>query len=73
MKNLIHLLQTLLMIAGSALAISGVFCAVQWLLSLAHICGAPTWIRFFGGAAGLAILFVIFGIGGVVKHFKGQR
>jgi hypothetical protein len=63
MKNLIHLLQTLLMIAGSALAISGVFCGIQWLLSLVHVCGA----------AGLAILFVILGIGGVVKHFKGQR
>jgi hypothetical protein len=73
MKNLIHLLQTLLMIAGSSLAISGVFCGIQWLLSLAHVCDAPTWIRFFGGAAGLAILFVVLGLRGVMKHFKGQR
>lgn len=72
MKNLIYLLQTLLMIAGWALAISGVLCAIQWLLSLVHVCGAPTWIRFFGGAAGIAVLFVLLGIGGVVKHFRNN-
>lgn len=72
MKNLIHLLQTLLMIAGWALAISGVLCGIQWLLSLVHVCGAPTWIRFFGGAAGIAILFILLGIGGVVKHFRNN-
>lgn len=73
MKNLTHLLQTLLMIAGSSLAISGVFCAIQWLLSLAHVCGAPTWSRFIWGAAGISIFFVVLGILGVVKHFKGHR
>jgi hypothetical protein len=72
MKNLIHLLQTLLMIAAWALAISGVFCAIQWLLSLVHVCGAPTWIRFFGGAAGIAVLFILLGRGCVVKHFRNN-
>lgn len=73
MKNLTHLLQTLLMIAGWALAISGVFCAIQWLLSLAHVCGAPTWSRFIWGAVELAVLFILLGVGGVVKHFRNNR
>jgi uncharacterized membrane protein YjfL (UPF0719 family) len=72
-KNLIHLLQTLLMIAGSALAISGVFCGIQWLLSLVHICSAPTWSRFIWGAVGLAVLFIFLGLRGVMKHLNGQR
>ena len=73
MKNLKHLLQTLLMLAGSALAISGVFCGIQWLLSLVHVCGAPTWSRFIWGAVGLAVLFAILGLRGVMNHFKGHR
>lgn len=73
MKNLIHLLQTLLMIAGWALAISGVLCGIQWLLSLVHVCGAPTWSKFIWGAVGIAIFFVVLGILGVVKHFRNNR
>ena len=73
MKNLIHLFGTLCMIAGWSLAISGVFCGIQWLLSLVHICGAPTWGRFIWGTVGLAVLFIIFGIGGVMKHFRHRE
>ncbi len=61
------------MIAGSALVISGVICAFQWLFSLLHVCDAPTWFRFFWGAVGLAILFIILGIAGVIKHFRNNR
>lgn len=73
MKNLIHLLGTLCMIAGSALAISGVFCGIQWLLSLMHVCDSPTWGRFIWGAVGIAVLFIILGIRGVIKHFRNNR
>jgi hypothetical protein len=59
MRNLAIFLGTVLRMAVFSALISAVFCGIQWLLSLASICDAPTWDKFFLGGAAIFIVWFI--------------
>ena len=70
MKNLLNLIGTILLFAGAAIVISGVFSLIQWLGSLIGIFSSPTWQKFLYGALGLFVLFVLIGIWNVIKNWN---
>ena len=59
MKNILHILGTLLYLAFISLALSAFFSFCKWLLSLASVCGTPTWGNFWGGALALFAFFFL--------------
>ncbi len=60
MKNAVHFLITLLIIAIQSFAISLLFGGVQWLLSLIHVAEPTTWGKILLGTIPLFIFFTAF-------------
>ena len=73
MKKVVLLIKTLVLMVVLSLIVSAVFCAIQWLLSLTGICNAPTWYKFWWGAAGVFIIYLLLCLWKVVKYFAGQK
>ena len=59
MKHILHFLGTLSYLAFISLALSAFFSFCKWLLSLASVCGTPTWGNFWGGALALFAFFFL--------------
>lgn len=59
MKGLIGFILTIVRMVVISAIISAIFSGIQWLLSLAGICSAPTWDKFiWGGLAIFAVWFI---------------
>ena len=61
MRNFRSVIGTLVVIMVQSVALSALFSAIQWLLSIASICERPTWVKFAYGSLGLfLVLFVLY-------------